>query len=629
MLGVSHAATVGLNFQANYCGSPSYAGAVVTAPAFGVDTNKWESLPLMDTGYGNCPDSAAYLTLNQVLNQSSSGDGLHPLPNGSLNVTWSAYTANVSGFGGYSRSGPNYTYGGNGHKPGNEEVYWGFLRDGVNFGPGSSGGDNNQPGYAIDITGLKSVFTNAFAVQLIASADSMQYLTNSFVIDVSASSTQSVVYPSTPPVHDVGDTPWVRGIGGGLSTASGALNTDHLKIIGNRAAHAGDKETGANFASTIAGLILTDQPVISMSPQPVLVLAGDTVTWGAYAVGVPPLSYQWRRNGTPIAGATSSSFSLTNVSSADNATYDLVVTNQFGSAVSSPVSIDHLAVSLVHNLVLDTNPNGPERDGLNFGASWLASSGSRSNVMSFQATNLSQIVVPGQTNFDSPVGTITFWMRSAGPLKADGTPAMLWDRRTGDGLVIAQTTNGTIQVQTSAGANDLTSTSSTLNDNNWHHVAVTFDQSDGGPITLYIDGVTDTQQANSKAWSWAAGQQIEIGRSHDSFWQAYNGLLGDVRFYNRVLTEAEVAQIKNTGATVDANALVMRLNFDTAPSSGLLMTWGFQGAVLQSADSASGPYQPMPAAVSPYVTSLKAARMFYRYTGTHTPTNIIANPYLM
>ena len=56
-------------------------------------------------------------------------------------------------FGGYLAPPPNYSLSPhNGFfnvynylQPGNEQVYWGFLRDGVNFGPGSVGGDNNQP----------------------------------------------------------------------------------------------------------------------------------------------------------------------------------------------------------------------------------------------------------------------------------------------------------------------------------------------------------------------------------------------------------------------------------------------------------------------------------------------------
>ena len=347
MLGASHAATVGFNFQVNYCYSAAYSGAVVTASAFGIGPGSWESLSPMDTGYACTP---GYYTLSETINTASSGGGLNPLPNGSVTVTWSAATANASAlFGGYQLSPPNYSISPhtgffnvyNYLQPGNEQVYWGFLRDGVNFGPGSSGGDNDQPGYVIDITGLKSLFPHTpFAVELIASSDSMQYLANAFIIDATAHCIQSVYYPGTPPVFDIDDTPWVRGIGGGLSTASDALNTDHLQIIGNRAAHGGDKTRGHsyNFASTIAGFIITDKPVISMSPQSVTAFSTDTVTLSGYAVGVPPLSYQWYKDGKPIHGADDACYTF-RASSMDAGNYTLVVRNRYGTATSDASAV--------------------------------------------------------------------------------------------------------------------------------------------------------------------------------------------------------------------------------------------------------------------------------------------------
>lgn len=629
MLGVSQAATIGFNFQTHYCAAASYSGAVVTAPAFGIDTNGWESLPQMDTGYG-C--TANYFTLTQTIDKTSSGSGLNPLPSGSLNVTWSGYTANVSGFGGYTRSGPNYTFGGNGYKPGNEQVYWGFMRDGVNFGPGSTGGDNNQPGYSIDITGLKSVFTNSsFAVQVIASSDSMQYLTNVFIIDATANTTQSVVYPSTPPVADAGGTTWIRGIGGGLSTTSGALNTDHLQIIGNRAAHGGDKTNGFNFASTIAGFLITDKPVISMSPQPVIVSPGDTVTWSGYACGAPPLSYQWRKNGVPIAQATATSFTLTKVSVADLATYDLMVSNAYGIAISSPVSVDHLSVTEGNNYTLDSKPVGLPDDGLVFGAQWAATNSdgagaARTGVMSFTATNLNQITVSGDTNFDAATGTIMFWLHSNGLNDTNGKPATLFDRMNGNGLVMVQNSDGTLEIKTSQKAQDLSSAS--ISDGKWHQIAVTYDQSASGQMTLYIDGQLVTSGGNAAAWSWQPGQEIELGLSHDTnSWQAFQGVLDDVRIYNRVLTDTEITSAFG-GALVDTNALTLRLNFDTAPVSGATLQWLCPDAILQSADSAAGPFTDVPGAVSPRPTGVRNGVKFYRYRG-HTPITIVANPYLM
>ncbi len=343
MLGVSPAATVGFNFQVNYCTYTAYSGAVVTATAFGIEPGNWESLTPMDTGYNACYGSFFY-TLSETIDETSSGGGLNPLPSGSVTVTWSAATANTSGlFGGYQAPPPNYSesylngyYGVYNYlQPGNEQVYWGFLRDGVNFGPGSVGGNNDQPGYSIDITGLKSLFPHTpFVVELIASSDSMEWLADASVTDAADNRAQWVFYPSTPPVLNVGDTPWVRGIGGGLSTGTGPLNTDHLKIAGSRAFHGSIGNISYNFASTIAGFIVTDKPVISMSPQSVTANVTDEVTLNGYAVGVPPLSYQWYKDGAPIRGANDAAYTF-RADPRDGGNYVLEVKNPYGSASSA------------------------------------------------------------------------------------------------------------------------------------------------------------------------------------------------------------------------------------------------------------------------------------------------------
>jgi hypothetical protein len=353
MLGVSHAASVGFNFQIDYCGAPSYSGFPVTLPAFGIGPSSWQNLTPMKTGYGGPPlcDQLSY-TLTNVINTTTSTDGLHPLPNGSLTVVWSASTANFSGFGGYAVPNPAGTGDYDGPPPvpipsGEWQVYSGFLRDGVEFGP-PGGPDNDQPGYSVDIVGLKSVFTNTpFVVQLIGASDSMQQLTNAFVIDASLSVTQSVSYPNLAfPSRNEGGTggEYYRGHGGGLSTVSGLVNSDHIKIIGNRAEHGPDGGDGFDRASCIAGFIITDKPVVSMSPQPVVAAVHDNVNLRIIAAGVPPLSYQWRKGGVPIGSATDSSYSITDITSSGN--YDVVVTNLYGSTISkvSAVAVDQLSI---------------------------------------------------------------------------------------------------------------------------------------------------------------------------------------------------------------------------------------------------------------------------------------------
>ncbi|MDB6039371.1 MAG: hypothetical protein JWM99_3212 [Verrucomicrobiales bacterium] len=636
MLGVSHAATVGFNFQVNYCSAASYAGAPVTAPAFGIDVTSWESLTQMDTGYG-C--SADYYTLNQVIDGTSSDVGLHPLPLGSLNITWSAYTANASGFGGYDRSPPHYTYGGNGHRPGEEEVYWGFLRDGVNFGPGSTGGDNNQPGYNIDIVGLKSLFPNSpYVVELIASGDSIAALTNAFVIDAGASITNSVSYPNIPTPGVNGDTAWPRGVGGGLSTVSAPVNGDHLIIAGNRAQHAGpDGDTpGFNNASTIAGFIITDKPVVTMPPQSVLAVPGDDVTLRAIAIGVPPLSLQWRKDGVAIPGATSATYALSKITNLlQGGSYDLLVTNLYGSTTSkvSVVTVDKLDMA-PQPFVVDSKPSGIKVDGELFGTTRLLSSQdsvgtNRTGVLQFSSASRSQIEIPVDSpDLNTAEGTISFWMRSSGTNTTAGNEgAMLFDRRTGSGLVIVQHDDGSLFVQTAPKAVNEVSSSGTVSDGRWHHVAVTYDQSDGGLISIYIDGKPNNSNPNTGTWSWPATQEIEYGLSDDTYWRPYNGLLDDLRVYNRALTDAEVASIAASDALVDPTALALRLNFDAPAIAGVRVGWKSSDAVLQSSSIVTGPYTDVPDATSPFVIEAGAGNVFYRYT--HIPVSIQSNPYDM
>jgi hypothetical protein len=73
------------------------------------------------------------------------------------------------------------------------------------------------------------------------------------------------------------------------------------------------------------------------------------------------------------------------------------------------------------------------------------------------------------------------------------------------------------------------------------------DQAASATCTIYVDGASSGSATNSAAWSWTAATPIELGRSHDGYWYKYNGLLDDVRFYNRLLTATEIGQVV-TGA---------------------------------------------------------------------------------
>ena len=652
MLGVSSAATIGLHFQENYCGSAAYSGYPVTLAAFGIASNGWENLTPMNTGYGSCSGPLGY-NLSEVINTNTSTDGLNRLPNGSLSLNWFGPTAAFSAFAGYAGSPPYYyTPGGpaaaialnTNPASGEEQIYATFLRDGVNFGPGSpSVGNNDQPGYSVDITGLKSLFTNSsFVVELIASSDSMETLTNAFVIDVTDLLTNSVSYPATPPVlNTLGagyDTGYYQGSGGGLSTVSGALNTDHIQIMSAQPQHVAGE---FNHAGTISGFIMTDKPVVTMSSRSIpLAGPGDSILLNPYAIGVPPMAYQWRLNGRSIAGATNLSYTITNFNPGASGSYTSVVTNLYGATTSqvSTVTGDLITQSPTNGIVYDSNPANAQNDGVNMGASWQASSSdgtvTRTGVMDFAAALTNGITVQDNPAFDGSTGTITFWMRSAGtnPNASGNVGASLFCRPVGPAagndfvLVQQDGSPGNLEFVAPGFANTFTSVNG-VSDNKWHFVALTFDQSASGGAALYIDGALDSTNANAAGWTWLAGKPLEIGYSSDTFWRDYNGLLDDVRYYSAMLSSSQIATIYSSAAVVDTNDLQLQFNFTAPPGRGIVLTWKESSAVLQSAPTISGQWTDLPGTTSPYTIVPAATQQYFRYR--YVPQTLVSNPYLM
>jgi hypothetical protein len=71
------------------------------------------------------------------------------------------------------------------------------------------------------------------------------------------------------------------------------------------------------------------------------------------AIGTPPLSYQWTKNGTSIATQTTTSLALVNLQATDTGNYAVVVTNLYGAVTSSVV---HLTVAAAPVIVQQPQP---------------------------------------------------------------------------------------------------------------------------------------------------------------------------------------------------------------------------------------------------------------------------------
>jgi PA14 domain/Bacterial Ig-like domain (group 3)/Ig-like domain from next to BRCA1 gene/CHAP domain len=89
---------------------------------------------------------------------------------------------------------------------------------------------------------------------------------------------------------------------------------------------------GAQVAFTIQ--VATPGPVINTQPVTQTVAVGANPTFSVTASG-SGLSYQWRKAGSNISGATASSYSLSNVQVADGDFYSVVVSNTGGNVTSA------------------------------------------------------------------------------------------------------------------------------------------------------------------------------------------------------------------------------------------------------------------------------------------------------
>src|SRR5262249_18717340 len=77
------------------------------------------------------------------------------------------------------------------------------------------------------------------------------------------------------------------------------------------------------------------------------VKSGTNVSFVVAATTSTPITYTWYRNGTNIVGATNSTYSLTNVQPANEGAYVVLLSNAYGSILSSTSHISILAVPVI------------------------------------------------------------------------------------------------------------------------------------------------------------------------------------------------------------------------------------------------------------------------------------------
>ncbi len=115
--------------------------------------------------------------------------------------------------------------------------------------------------------------------------------------------------------------------------------------------------------SAVAALTVNDpvsSVIIARSPSDALLNEGVAVTFTAAAVGSGELSYQWRRNGEDIEGATASAYSIPSVSSIHAGTYTVRVSSLLspGGVISNELVLE--VATMVRNPIASRTPPDDE-----------------------------------------------------------------------------------------------------------------------------------------------------------------------------------------------------------------------------------------------------------------------------
>lgn len=145
-----------------------------------------------------------------------------------------------------------------------------------------------------------------------------------------------------------------------LDLAALGQEKEIASITFTKPAGAGATQTVGIFA--VSGRVAYREPVITEQPAPAALFrfAGMSNTWSVAANAGVPATYQWRKNGADIPGATNTALIATNLQTNDTGSYTVVISNAFGVATSTVAALTVMPAPTypLAQAILTNNPLG-------------------------------------------------------------------------------------------------------------------------------------------------------------------------------------------------------------------------------------------------------------------------------
>ena len=326
--------------------------------------------------------------------------------------------------------------------------------------------------------------------------------------------------------------------------------------------------------SSVATLTVLTAPQIVVQPAPpsLDLFVGRSTNYSVGAIGALPLFYQWFNGTNPIPGAVTTTLSLNNLQLANSGNYSAVVSNAFGAATSSVVSLTVVATPTTRYPVavladhpiaywrLDETSGTVAHDYLN------GNNGVYTNVLLNQ---------PGYSAFDpdraakfgslsgnnsfvnnipidfSSTGNATFSIEAWVNGGSQTTDAGIVAKGTGGGGEQFNLDTGSTShafrffIRDSGGGTHLANGTITPG-SKWHHLVGVCDEPHG-TVSLYIDGVLNASATGigSNSGILSSTNPVNIGARQSGTGPTrddqFVGTIDEVAIYNVALTATQVA----------------------------------------------------------------------------------------
>jgi len=164
--------------------------------------------------------------------------------------------------------------------------------------------------------------------------------------------------------------------------------------------------------------------------------------------------------------------------------------------------------------------------------------------------------------------SITAWIKTA---KTNTSHIMSWGTGTLNHRFIFRINNNRLRLEN--GDTNIQGDTGPITDDEWHHVAAVIGEGVTiAEVKLYLDGQDDTRantDADPNVFDIVANLDVAIGRRSTNGDRYFNGLLDEVRLYNRVLSPAEVARLMDPSKAWNPHPLNREQDLDLSSK----LTW--------------------------------------------------------